>query len=132
MACLLDLRDDITRYNDYCQEVSPLAACRRLFPLRSARCAFFSEPRTRYGGPVCSAAVHFPGFLLWCKVIVIAAGPWPLPVRLSVWTRLFPRRNPKLPIPAQPAPTQEPPPTTAPGNPTNSPSRTTPPWRCHC
>jgi len=73
-----------------------LATCRRLFPLRSTRCAFFSEPRARYRGPVCSAAVHFPGFLLWCKVIVIAAGPWPLPVRLSVWTRLFPRRNPNF------------------------------------
>src|SRR5260370_15527243 len=111
MACLLDLRENIIRYHDYCQEVSPLATCRDLFPLRSTRCAFFSEPRARYRGPVCSAAVHFPGFLLWCKVIVIAAGPWPLPVRLSVSTRLFPRRDPKLPKPPLPAPTREPSPT---------------------
>src|SRR5258708_34307291 len=96
MACLLDLRDDITRYNDYCQEAGPWTTCRRLSPWRSGRCAFFSEPRARYCGPVCSAAVHFPGFLLWCKVIVIAAGPWALPVGLSVGTRLFPPRNPTL------------------------------------
>src|SRR6267378_2393838 len=106
MACLLDLHNHIICCNDYCQEASPLATCRRLFPLSSTRCAFFSELRTRYGGPACSAAVHFPAFLLWCKVIVIAAVAWPLPGRLSVWVRLFTRRNPKLPIPAQPAATQ--------------------------